>query len=311
MPIKKEKQTSRHSVPPCNSSGIKKIKFGFPSGTLRNQTIKLFEAAGYEVKLEEDLYQIWIDDPEIKCVLSRAQEIAKFVKDGILDAGITESAFIIDQKIDVVEAVKLNYGSKTWRNGKIVIAIPEDSKIRLVKDLKGKKILARVPELTKNYLKKHKITAEVEYTDRPGEPKIPALGDALVEFTNTGAALFAHGLKILDTLIETSPTLIVNKKVWADKDKREKIENLGVLLMGARVAQEYAGLMLHASNDMMETVFKILPALKKPTVTHLRGENWFDILTVAHKKEIRNLIPKLKEIGCTDIVEFPLNKVIL
>ena len=285
---------------------INKIKFGFPSGVLRDQTVELFEKAGYEVNLQESLYQLKIDDPEIECYLTRVQEITRNVEEGIMDAGITEKAFILDQKVDVVEI-----GHNILRNAKIVLAVPENSKIKLVKDLEGKKILARVPEITKNYLRKYRVKAKVEWTDRPGEPKIPTFGDAIVEFTNTGNALKTHNLKIIDTLMETTPELIANQEIWKDKWKREKIENLAILLKGARLAQEYVGLMLHASNEMMEEVLKVLPSLKKPTVTQLRGKNWFDVLTVANKKEIRKIIPKLKKIGCTDIVEFPLNKVVI
>jgi len=285
---------------------INKIKFGFPSGVLRDQTVELFEKAGYEVNLQESLYQLKIDDPEIECYLARVQEITRNVEEGIMDAGITEKAFILDQKVDVVEI-----GHNILRNAKIVLAVPENSKIKLVKDLEGKKILARVPEITKNYLRKYRVKAKVEWTDRPGEPKIPTFGDAIVEFTNTGNALKTHNLKIIDTLMETTPELIANQEIWKDKWKREKIENLAILLKGARLAQEYVGLMLHASNEMMEEVLKVLPSLKKPTVTQLRGKNWFDVLTVANKKEIRKIIPKLKKIGCTDIVEFPLNKVVI
>ncbi len=288
-----------------------KIKFGFPEGLLQDQTIKLFEAAGYEVRRREELYQLKIDDSEIDCILNRVQEITRNVETGIIDAGITEKAFILDHRTDAIEVTDLSYGHDIWRNAKIVLAVPEDSKIKSVKDLEGKKILSRVPEVTKNYFKKNKVKAEIEFTERPGEPKIPAFGDAVVEFTNTGEALKAHHLRILDVLMEISPWIIANKKSWENKWKKEKIEGLGYLLKGARLAQEYVGLMLHASNGMMEEVFKILPAMKKPTVTQLRGENWFDVLTVADKKEIRKLIPKLKKIGCVGIVEFPLNKVII
>jgi len=290
---------------------MNKIKFGFPSGMLRDPTIKLFEAAGFEVELEESLYQLKIDEPEIECVLDRAQEITGNVEKGTIDAGITEKAFILDQKVDVVEIADLKLGHNILRNAKVVLAVPENSKIKSAKDLKGKKILARVPEITKNYLKKHKVKAKIEWVDRPAEPKIPTFGDAIVEFTNTGEALKAHHLKVLDVLMETSPRIIVNKNSWKDRWKKKKIENLAILLKGARLAQEYLGLMFHTSNEVMEEVLKALPSLKKPTVTQLRGENWFDILTVANKKEIREIIPKLKKIGCTDIVEFPLRKVVI
>jgi len=289
----------------------KQIKFGFPGREWQSQTIKLFKAANYEVKLEETLYHLEINDPEIQCVLARTEEIASSVEEGILDAGITQKIHLLNQKVKVVEVAELNYGNDVWWNTKLVLAIPKNSKIKSVKDLKGKKVLARVLEIAKDYFKKHGVKAEIEWSDRPTEPKCPAFCDAIVEFTNTGNALRAHNLKILDFLMETSPVLIANKKTWQNKWKKEKIENLAMLLKGARLGLEYSGLMLHASNEMMEDVLKVLPSLKKPTVTHLRGENWFDVLTVANKKEIRKIIPKLKKIGCTDIIEFSLNKVVI
>lgn len=289
----------------------KKIKFGFPGREWQSQTIKLFEAAGYEVELANDLYYLEIDDPEIECILAKTEEIASYVEKGIIDAGITQGVHLLEQKVKVVKAMELNYGNGVWWNTKLVLAVPENSKIKSVKDLEGKKVLTRVLEIAKEYFKRHKVKTKVEWSDRPTEPKIPTFGDATIEFTNTGNALRAHDLKIIDVLMETTPILIANQKSWQNKWKREKIENLGLLLKGARTAIEMVGLMLHASNNMMEEVLKILPSLKKPTVTHLRGENWFDIFTVAPKKEIKTLIPKLKKIGCTDIMEFPLTKVII
>ncbi len=289
----------------------KKIRLGFPSREWQNQTIKLFEAAGYKIKLEKDLYRLEIDDPEIECVLARTEEIASSVEKGIIDAGITQKVHLLEQKVKVVEVAELNYGNNVWWNTKLVLAIPENSKVKSVKDLEGKKVLVRVLEIAKEYFKKHKVKAEIEWSDRPTEPKIPCFGDAIVEFTNTGNALNSHNLKILDVLMETTPELIANRKTWQNKWKKEKIEDLGVLLKGARLAQEMAGLMLHVSGEKIGEVFEILPALKKPTVTQLRGRHWFDVLTVVNKKEIRTLIPKLKKLGCTDIVEFPLNKVII
>jgi len=288
----------------------KKLKFGFPWEYLREGTIELFKRAGYEINIDEYSSYIGIDDPEIECITSKVEELAPLVEKGILDVGITEKVFILDSGVKVVELVDLDYGYGTWTAAKIVLAVPADSKIKSVKGLKGKKIATWVPKIAEDYLKKHKIKAEIEPTTLRTESKCPAIFDGIIEFLNTGATLSKFNLKILDTLMKTSPWLIANKKAWENKWKKEKIENLAMLLQGARLAQEYAGLMMHASNDMMEEVLEVLPALKKPTVTHLRGENWFDVLTVAKKKEIRDLIPKLKKIGCTDIVEFPLNKVV-
>jgi len=289
----------------------KKLKFGFPWEYLREGAAELFKRAGYRVNIDERSYRIEIDDPEIECITSKVEEMAPLVEKGILDVGITEKVFILDSGAKVVELADLDYGYKTWEKAKIVLAVPENSKIKSVKGLRGKRIATWVPEITKDYLRKHKVKAEVEVTNVPAEPKCPILFDGIVEFVNTGESLRKFHLKVLDTLMETSPWLIANKKSFKDKWKRKKIGNLAILLQGARLGQEYAGLMLHASNEIMEKVFRALPSLKKPTVTHLRGANLFDVLTVAKKKEIRILIPKLKKIGCTDIVEFPVNKVVI
>jgi len=288
-----------------------KIKLGLPSRGLRDQTLKLFKLANYETKFSESLYHLKIDDPEIECILARTEEIASYIEKGIIDAGITQKARLLDQKVKAIEVTELNYGNNTWWNAKVVLAIPKDSKIKSLKGLEGKKILTRLPEITKNYLKSHKVKAKVELVSWPTEPKIPIFGDAVVEFTNTGEALKTHNLKVLDVLMETSPVLIINIKTWQNKWKREKIENLGILLKGARIGLEMVGLMLHVSSEKIEDVLKILPALKRPTVTRLKGQNWFSVFTVADEKETREIIPKLKKIGCTDIVELPLNKVVL
>lgn len=290
-----------------------KIKIGFPSGILRDQTIRLFEAAGYHTKLAENLYKLQIDDPEIECFLERAQEITRSVEMGNIDAGITEKAFIVDHKVDVIEITNLAYGSHAFGfgNAKIVLAVPENSKIRSLKDLEGKKILARVPVITKEYLAKHKVKAFVEWTDGPAEPKIPILGEAIVEFTNTGETLRAHHLRILDVLMETFPILIANKKAWKNKWKREKIENLAMLLKGASLAQQYGGIMLHVPKNALRKVLSILPALKKPTITPLQDKSTLDVFTVAPKNNLRQLMPVLKKLGCTDIVEFSLTRVVL
>jgi len=290
---------------------MNKIKFGFPWEYLREGAIELFKKAGYEVDVDEHSYRIEIDDPEIECVTSKVEELAPLVEKGVIDVGITEKVFVLDNKAKVIELVNLDYGYKTLKRAKIVLAVPENSRIKSVRDLNGKKVVTWIPRIAKDYFKKHGVNTEIEFTNLPAEPKCPSLCDAIIEFVNTGASLRKFHLKILDILMETSPWLIANKEAWKNKWKREKIENLAILLKGSRLAQEYAGLMLHASNEMMEGVLKVLPSLKKPTVTQLRGENWFDVLTVANKKEIRNIIPKLKKIGCRDMVEFSLNKLVI
>ena len=287
-----------------------KIKFGIPGWTLREPIEELFIKTGYDFKIDERSSAVYIDDPEIDCFFARAKEICPLIERGILDGGIVSKAAIAETKTKLSEICDLSPLMSISGETRLVLAVPEKSKIKLLRDLKGKKIVTRVPEITKEFLRKNKISATIEFSDGANEAKVPGFADALVELTNTGATLKAHNLKILEVLMKDSVILGANEKSLQNKWKRKKMEDLAILLKGARLAREYAGLMLHASNDMMEAVLKILPSLKKPTVTHLRGENWFDVLTVAKKKEIRELIPKLKKIGCTDIVEFPLNKVI-
>jgi len=290
-----------------------KIKFGFPAGAIKDQTVGLFKMAGYEINFDEKFQKVEIDDPEINCLVTRPIEIAPFVEKGVLDAGIVTEAAVLETKAKVVDVCDLGYEKSLWRKAKVILAVPENSKIKLLRDLKGKKIVTRIPKITKEFLRKNKVSPEVVFSDMlVNESKVGIVADAIVELYNRGSTLRAYNLKPLKILMESGAMLVANKQAFLkDKWKKEKIEGLGYLLKGARLAQEYSGLMLHASNEMMEEVLKVLPALKKPTVTQLRGENWFDVLTVANKKEIRNIIPKLKKIGCIDIVEFPLNKVVI
>lgn len=290
----------------------KKLKLGFPLGAWQQDSIELFRAADYDINFDESSQKIEIDDPKIKCVLARPILIALFVKKGDLDAGISTEASVLEAGAKVKKVCDLELLKPTPSKTRLVVAVPEDLKIKSVKNLNGKRIITRVPNITESFLKRNKISAEIIYSDAQiNEPLVGVAGDAIVEFAKTGAYLRAYNLRIIETLLESSVILIANEKSLKDEWKRKKIESLAMLLKGARLAQEYVGLMLHASNEMMEKVLEILPSLKKPTVTRLRGENWFDVLTVADKKEIRKIIPQLKKIGCTDIVEFPLNKVVL
>lgn len=289
---------------------VNKIKLGIPNRELRDNTLELFRLAGYEANLSLGTYKATIDDGEIECFLVEVCDIPSYVAKGIIDVGVTQYAFVAESTAKMVEMAELQYGNGVWYNAKLVLSVPDESPVKTLNDLKDKKILSRVPNVTKEYLKEKGVEAEVEFVAFPGEPKVTVFGDALVDLTNTGAALRTYNLRIVDTLIESSVRVIMNEKSHQDEWKKEKVENMAMLLLGARRAKDMAGLMLHASGSMMEQVFKILPSFKKPTVTQLRGENWFDVLTVADKKELRNVIPKLKAIGCCSIVEFPLNKVI-
>jgi len=290
-----------------------KIKFGIPGGSLEESMVTLFQNAGYDFEIKRKPLSVCIDDDEIECFFDRANEIAFLVGQGILDGGIVSKAALAEKKPKVVKLLEIGTPSSAWEKTKVVLAVPENSRIKSLPGLQGKKIITRLPEITREFLEENKISAVIEFSPSSNEPKVPALADALVEFTNTGATLQFYNLKPIAVLLEEANILsvIANPGAAKNRAKREKMENLGMLLNGARTGQEYSGLMFHASNDMMESVFKILPALKKPTVTHLRGENWFDVFTVIKKKEIRKLIPKLKKIRCTDIIEFPLKKVII
>lgn len=291
----------------------KKIKFGIPGGSLERSVAKLFEDAGYEFKIKSDPATVSIDDSNVDCFFDKTDEIAFLVGAGVLDGGIASSASLAEVGTEVKELCTIGTPSSSWQPSRVILAVPEDSKIKTIKDLEGKKIITRLPQITKKFLKKNKISAQIELSHSANEAKVPALADAVVEFVSTGATLKFYRLRILAVLMEDANILsvVANPAVFKDTQKKEKMENLGILLKGARIAQEYSGLMLHASNDMMEDVLKALPAMKKPTVTHLRGENWFDVFTVAKKKDLRRLIPQLKKIGCTDIIEFNLSKVIV
>ena len=293
----------------------KKLKIGIPNGILLEPIKDFFKEAGYELEIKESPSSVFIGDDDIECFLGGSYELPILVERGILDGTIVSKAVLFEsgyKKAKEVRAIGSPYYK--WKEGtKVVIAVSKNSKIKKIKDLEGKKIITRLPGIAKDFLKKNKISAFLEVSQGANEQKVPGLADAVIEFLNTGRTLNFYNLRVLETILEgiNVISLIANPKALKDSWKKEKLENLGLLLHSARLAKDYAGLMLHASNDMMEQVFEILPSLKKPTVTHLRGENWFDVFTVAKKNEIRELIPKLKKIGCTDIVEFSLKKVII
>lgn len=287
-----------------------KIKLGLPKGSLEEQTLNLFDRAGYNIKIDERSYYPKINDPEIECILIRAQEIPRYVEKNIIDAGITGQDLILETKAKVVEVADLEYSKGSKGRVRLVLAAPKNSDIKSVKDLEGKTIATELVEIAKDYLRKNKVKANVEFSWGATEMKPPHLADAIIELTDTGITLKAHNLKIINTIMESSPKFITNKKAWKDKWKREKIKNLVMLLKGALAGEERVGVMMHVSRKNLKKALKILPALKKPTITKLIGENWYDLLTVAKKEEIRELIPELKKAGCGEIVEFPLNKII-
>ncbi|MBW2980640.1 ATP phosphoribosyltransferase [Candidatus Woesearchaeota archaeon] len=290
---------------------MKKLKLGIPKGSLQESTIKLFKKAGYNVRVSERSYYPDIDDVEIECMLIRAQEMARYVEDGVLDAGITGKDWVMENKADVVEVADMVYSKSGLGKVKWVLAVPNDSKIRSVKDLKGKKIATEAVGLTKQYLKKNKVDAEVEFSWGATEVKPPKLADAIVEVTETGSSLKANNLRIVDVVLESNTKLIANNASYKDSWKKKKIETISMLLLGAIAAQQKVGLMMNVKKKDLGRLLKVLPALQKPTISELSVKDWVDVNTIVEEKIVRDIIPKLKEAGAQGIVEYPLNKIIL
>ncbi len=288
-----------------------KLKIGLPKGSLQETTFRLFKNAGFSVKLPERSYVPSIDDPELEGLVIRAQEMARYVEDGILDLGITGYDWVLEQNAKVEELVRLRYGKIGFRGVKWVVAVPAESSIQKVEDLENKKIATELVGFTKRYLKKRGINAAaVEFSWGATEVKPPLLADAIVEVTETGASLKANNLRIVETILESETVLIANKNSWKDEWKRRKMENIVMLLKGALLAEEKVGLKMNLPKDKLEKVVKTLPCLRTPTVSTLSDNNWVAIEVVIDAKIVRDIIPNLKRSGAVDIVEYPLNKVI-
>jgi ATP phosphoribosyltransferase len=287
-----------------------KLKIGLPKGSLQETTFKLFKNAGYNIKLRERSYMPTIDDPELEGLVIRAQEMARYVEDGILDMGITGLDWVLEQDAKVVELVRLKYGKVGFRGVKWVVAVPADSPIKSIKDLKGKKIATELVGYTRKYLKKKGIDAAVEFSWGATEVKPPLLADAIVEVTETGASLKANNLRIIDTILESETVLIANKNAWKDEWKKRKMENVVILLKGALLAEEKVGLKMNVPRNRLEKVIKILPSLHTPTISNLSDKGWIAIEVIMDEETVRDLIPDLKRAGAQGIVEYPLSKVI-
>ena len=288
-----------------------KIKLGVPKGSLQESTVQLFKKAGFNISVTERSYFPSIDDKEIECMLIRAQEMARYVEDGVLDFGLTGLDWVMENNADVKKVADLIYSKRGLGKVKWVLAAPTDGKIKSVKDLEGKKIATEAVNLAKQYLKKNKVNAEVEFSWGATEVKPPRLADAIIEITETGSSLKANNLSILDTVMESNTVLIANKEAWKDEKKRKKIEEIALLLNGAIEAEGKVGLMMNVKKDDLDKVLNILPALQKPTIAELSDKNWVDINTILDEKVVRDIIPKLKKAGAQGIVEYPLNKVIV
>jgi ATP phosphoribosyltransferase len=288
-----------------------KLRLGIPKGSLQDTTISLMQKAGYNIRAGSRSYYPDIDDPEIECILIRAQEMARYVEDGVLDAGITGKDWIVENKSDVIEIADMTYAKTGLGKVRWVLAVPENSKIRSVRDLQGKKIATEAVGMTKQYLKKHGVEADVEFSWGATEVKPPRLADAIVEVTETGSSLKANKLRILDTVMESTTKLIANKESFENAWKKKKIETIAMLMQGAICAQKMVGLMMNVDRKDLDKVIKVLPAVRKPTVADLTGHGWVSVTTIAEEKAVRDLIPKLKEAGAEGIAEFPLNKIVL
>jgi len=289
------------------------LKIGLPKGSLQESTFNIFKKAGFVINASSRSYYPSVDDEELAITLVRAQEMARYVAEGILDAGLTGEDWVIESGEEVKIIDRLVYGKQGLRPVKWVLAVPEDSKIRSVKDLKGKRIATELVNTVKKYLAKNKVKAKVEFSWGATEAKPPYLADAIVELTETGSSLRANKLRIVETVLESTTAMIANKTALKDEWKKEKIETVMMLLKGALNAEEKVGLKLNIEEKKLKSVLGILPALKTPTLSSLLGsgkEKWVAIEVIIDEKKVRELVPKLKQRGAEGIVEYPLNKVI-
>lgn len=287
-----------------------KLKIGLPKGSLQNATVRIFEKAGFNIQIRERTYFPLIDDEEMEIILLRAQEIPRYVEEKVLDLGLTGKDWIMENNSKVIEVSDLIYAKEGLTAVKWVLAVPENSKVKKPTDLKGKKVATELVSVTKRYFKKIGIKVAVEFSWGATEVKSPKLCDGIVELTETGTSLKAHNLRIVDTVLESTTKLITNKEAWRNKWKRERIENLNLLLQGALLAEKKVGLKMNVSRESLKKIITLLPAIKKPTVSPLSEKGWFALETVIDEEVVRDIIPKLKRIGAIGIVEYPLNKVI-
>jgi len=287
------------------------LKLGIPKGSLQEATIDLLARAGWKVTVSSRSYVPAIDDPEMDCLLVRAQEMARYVETGALDAGITGHDWVQETAADVIELAELLYAKQRLARVKWVLAVPEDSAIREPRDLERKVIATEVVGITRNYLAKHGVNARVEFSWGATEVKVPQLADAIVEVTETGSSLRANHLRILDTVLESSTVFIMNRKSARDTAKREKAESLILMLQGAIDAATRVGLMLNVRREDLPAVLAVLPALKKPTISSLSDSDWVAVNTIIEEAVVRQILPKLKAAKAQGIVEYPLNKIVL
>jgi ATP phosphoribosyltransferase len=288
-----------------------KLKLGIPKGSLENATVDLFRRAGFQISVSSRSYFPSIDDPEIECMLIRAQEMARYVEDGVLDAGLTGRDWVLENDAHVHTVADLIYAKQSFGKVRWVLAVPESSPVKSVKDLQGKIIATELVSATERYLQSHGVTAKVEFSWGATEVKPPELADAIVEVTETGSSLRANKLRIVETVMESNTQLIANLDSWKDDWKRRKLEDMRMLLEGAINALGKVGMMLNVEKKNLAAVLNVLPALKKPTISPLSEGEWLALNTILDETTVRTIIPRLKEAGAQGIVEYPLNKIVM
>src|SRR5208283_1953225 len=287
-----------------------KLKLGVPKGSLQETTFNLLSKAGFHFSVSSRSYFPSVDDEELEAMLIRAQELPRYVEDGVFDAALTGYDWIVESGANVISVSDLVYSKQSMRKVKWVLAVHESSTVKSVKDLEGKRIATEVVSITKNYLTKNKVNATVEFSWGATEVKTPDLVDAIVEVTETGSSLRANKLRIVDVVLESNTKLIANKKSWEDTWKREKIENLAMLLQGAINAGTKVGLKMNLRKSDVDNVLQLIPALRKPTLSQLADDQWIALETIIDEDVVRKIIPQLKRAGAEGIIEYPLNKVI-
>ena len=286
------------------------LNLGIPSGSLQDACADLFRGAGYRVTFPKRSYYPDIDDAEIDCLLVRAQEMARYVEQGVLDAGITGHDWVLETGADVAELAEFVFSKVSRKPSRWVLCVPNDSPARTVADLQGKRIATEVVHLTKTYLERHGVTATVEFSWGATEVKPPRLADAIVEITETGSSLRANNLRIVDEVLASTPRLIANHAALRDPWKRNKLDNIALMLASCLAAEGRVGLMMNARRADLADVTALLPALRNPTIAHLSDPDWVAISTIIEEESVRRIVPQLKRAGATGIVEFPINKVI-
>ena len=286
------------------------LKLGIPAGSLNEATVDLFQRAGYRITSSSRSYFPEIDDDEIECLMVRAQEMARYVEQGVLDAGITGHDWVVETGADVREICELVFSKVSRHPARWVLCVPNDARVRTVADLEGKRIATEVVNITRSYLKRHGVNAQVEFSWGATEAKPPRLVDAIVEITETGSSLRANNLRIVDEILQSTPRIIANHAAMADPEKSRKLENIALMLRSCLAAEGKVGLMMNARRGDLEAVLALLPALQKPTVSALSDDEWIAVHSIIEESVVRTLIPQLKAAGARGIVEYAINKII-